>query len=224
MEISKASAWVVIFYCNSTLLKCGSSKATNQSWCCPSLKFMLASRIVHFSLWSSSQGFLLGCIAISLNPTIDYASDLGLLNSLFNVAWMSTTPSFGLSLEYLIYQVSTRYCRELSSVTFFIWSSVTPWASHKTLTTNQNWFGSSFPKPLRKGSFTEFAMLNCSGGGGGMGEVIGDNGVGGGRNHGNPCLINWTTLRRESCTTPSSSPNDGDTSGLYSWPFLPSFL
>ena len=60
---------------------------------------------------------------------------------------------------------------------------------------NENWYGSSFPKPLNKGSFTEFAMLNCGGSGGGMGEVAGDGGeVGGGVGRGgsckNPYLIN----------------------------------
>jgi len=54
---------------------------------------------------------------------------------------------------------------------------------------------SSFPKPLNKGIFTKFTMLNYGGGGGGMGEVAGDDGkvggsVGGGASHGNPCIIN----------------------------------
>lgn len=60
---------------------------------------------------------------------------------------------------------------------------------------NQNWSGFSFPKPLNKGHFTVFSILNHDGGGGGMGEVGGDGGevgggVGGGGIHGNPCLIN----------------------------------
>ena len=60
---------------------------------------------------------------------------------------------------------------------------------------NQNWFGTSFLKPLNKGSFTMFAILNCGGGGGGTGEVGGDGseyggGVGRGGIHRNPCLIN----------------------------------
>jgi len=46
---------------------------------------------------------------------------------------------------------------------------------------NQNWFGSSFPKSLNKGSFTAFSILNFGGAGGGTGEVGGDGGeVGGG--------------------------------------------
>ena len=60
---------------------------------------------------------------------------------------------------------------------------------------NENWSRSSFPKPLNKGSFTKLAMLNCGGGGGGMGEVVGDGGevgvgVGGGGSHGNLYFIN----------------------------------
>ena len=62
-----------------------------------------------------------------------------------------------------------------------------------------------------------------------MGEVTSDGGevgggVGGGHNHRNPCFMNWTALRGEACGTPSSSPNGGEISGLYSTPFLPSFL
>ena len=60
---------------------------------------------------------------------------------------------------------------------------------------NQNWSRSSFPKPLNKGNFTVFSILNCSGGGDGTGEVGGEGGeVGGGVGGGgilkNPCLIN----------------------------------
>jgi len=86
-------------------------------------------------------------------------------------------------------------------------------------------------------------MLNCGGGGGGVGEVIGDGGEGGGGvggggvgevtgdggeggggSHGNPCFINLTALRREACATPLSSLKGGEISGLYSRPLLPSFL
>lgn len=60
---------------------------------------------------------------------------------------------------------------------------------------NQNWSRFSFPKPLKKGNFTVFSILNRGGGGGGMGEVGGEggevgSGVGRGGIHGNPCLIN----------------------------------
>ena len=61
--------------------------------------------------------------------------------------------------------------------------------------TNQNWFGSSFPRPLITGSFTEFAILNGGGGGGGVGEGVGDGGEDGGDVGrcgicGNACFIN----------------------------------
>ena len=60
---------------------------------------------------------------------------------------------------------------------------------------NQNWSGSSFPKPLKIGDFIVFSMLNGGGGGGGVGKGVcgggedGD-GVGGWGIHRNPCLIN----------------------------------
>ncbi len=65
---------------------------------------------------------------------------------------------------------------------------------------NQNWSGSSFPKPLNKGNFTIFAILNSVGGGGGTGEVGGEGGevgggVGRGGIHGILCLIRWIALR-----------------------------
>ena len=64
-----------------------------------------------------------------------------------------------------------------------------------TFTMNHNWSGSSFPRPLNKGSFTKFSTLNCGGGGRGVGEVAGDGGevgggVGGGGSRGNPCFTN----------------------------------
>ena len=112
---------------------------------------------------------------------IDCASNLGLLNSLFSIASISATLTFRLSLEYLIYQVNVQSYKVLTSVTLFIWSSVTPCASHTTLTMNQNWSRSPFPKPLNTGNFSVLAILNRSGGGVGMGEDGGDGGeVGGG--------------------------------------------
>ena len=46
---------------------------------------------------------------------------------------------------------------------------------------NQNWSRSSFPKPLNKGNFIVFSILNHGGGGGGTGEIVGEGGeVGGG--------------------------------------------
>ena len=85
ITISRAFALVPIFCCDKETLRWGKSEATNHSWCCPSIRFMLASQILHFNLWSSSQGVSPSFIMISLNPTIDCASDLGILNSLFNV-------------------------------------------------------------------------------------------------------------------------------------------
>ena len=224
MAIFKASTWEDVFCCDSAALKCGRSEATNHSWCRPYVRFLFASRIVHFSLWSNYQGVSPGCITISLNPTIDSASDLGLPNSLFSAFWMSATAACRLSFEYLIYQVSARSCGTLTNVTFFIWSFVTPWASHTSLTTNHNWSGSSFLKPLNKGNFNVFAILNCGEGVGGTsdGGEVGD-GVSGGGIHGNPCLINWIALRGETFAISSSSPRGGEINGIYSRPFFPSF-
>jgi len=42
------------------------------------------------------------------------------------------------------------------------------------LTMNQNWSGSSFPTPLNTGNFITLAILNCDGGGGGVGRDGGD--------------------------------------------------
>lgn len=229
MEISKASTWVVIFSCDNATVKCGRREATNHSRSCPSVKFILASSILHFNLWSNSHGVLPNYIAISLNPTIDCASYLGLMNSLFRVVWMKVTTTCRLSFEYLMYQVSGWSYKVVINVTSFMRSPIMPWASHTALTTNQNFSKSSFPKPLNKGSFTEFAILNCGGGQGATGEVRGDGGevgggVRGGGIQGNPCLINWTTLHRETSAIPSSSPRRGEFNGLYSGTFFPSFL
>ena len=135
---------------------------------------MLASWIVLFSLWSRSQGVLLGSIAISLNPMIDFISDFGWLNSLFNAIWISTIPAFWWSFECLIYHVSVWSCSTLTKVTFLMLSSVTPYASHTTLTMNQNWYASSFPTPLNIGNLIALIMLNCWLGRGHVGEDGGD--------------------------------------------------
>ena len=76
------------------------------------------------------------------------------------------------------------------------------WAYHTAFATNQNWSGSSFPKPLKMGNFTIFAILNAGGGGGGVGKGVcnrGEDGggVGGWGIRGNPCLINWIALCSE---------------------------
>jgi len=148
IAISKVLAWVDSFYYDNAVLRCGISDATNHVWCFPSVKVMLASRIIPFSLWSSSHEVSPGSIAISLNPMIDYVSNFGLLNSLFSTAWISAIPRLGFSLECLIYHVSVRSCKVLTNISFFILSSMTPYTSHTTFTTNQNWSGSSFPTPL----------------------------------------------------------------------------
>lgn len=166
---------------------------------------------------------------ISLNPMIDYASDFDLLNSLFSAAWISVFPAFGLSLECLIYQVNAWSCKALTSVAFFILSFVTPCASRTTLTTNQNWSGSSFSKPLNTSNFIVLAILNRGGGGGGTGEDGRDGGevgggVGGGGIRGIICLIRWIALRGETFVSSSSSSRGGEIKRLFSGPLFPSFL
>lgn len=106
-------------------------------------------------IWSNSQGVPPVSIVISLNPMIDCASEFSLLNSLFNIVWISAIPPFELSLKFLIYQPSARYCRVLMNVTFIMLSSITPWASHIAFIMNQNYFVSSFPTPLL------LAALSC---------------------------------------------------------------
>ena len=163
---------------------------------------------------------------ISLNPMIDCASDFGLLNYLFNAAWISATLAFRLSLECLIYQVNEWSCRALTSVGFFILSFVTPCASHTALTTNQNWCGSSFPNPLNTYNFIVLAILTRGGGGGGMGEDGGEAGGGVGRRvmHGNLYLIKLIALLGETFTSSSSSPHRRESKGLVSSFVPPLFL
>lgn len=159
VTISNVSALVEIFCYDSTIRRCGAKDATNHKWCCPSITVMLASRIVLFSLWSKSQGVSPGSITIYLNLMIDCISDFDWLNSLFNASSISAIPAFGWSLEGFIYQVSAWSCSALIKVAFLILSSVTLCASHTTLTTNQNCFGSSLPTPLNIGNFIMLAML-----------------------------------------------------------------
>ena len=106
ISISKASAWVESFCCDSAILKCGVSDTTNHARCYPSVNIMLASWIMLFSLWSRSQGVSLGSITISLNSIIDYVSDFGLLNYLFSTVWIFAIHAFGWSLECLMYNVN----------------------------------------------------------------------------------------------------------------------
>ena len=159
---------------------------------------------------------------IYLNPMIDCASDFTLLNYLFRNAWISMIPTFGLSLECLIYQVSAWSCRALTNVTLFILSSVTPCASHTTLTTNQNWSGTSFLKPLNIGNFIVLAILNRGGDGGGIGEDGVDSGeasgsVGGGGIFIFICLIRWISLQGETLASCSSSSCGDEIKGASFW-------
>ena len=57
---------------------------------------------------------------------------------------------------------------------------MTPYTSHTTFTTNQNWFGSSFPTSLNTRNFIVLAILNYGGGEGGVGEERGEDGETGG--------------------------------------------
>ena len=90
----KALSWVVSLCCNIAFHRCGVDDATNHSQCYPSVNVMFASWIVHFSLWSNSHGVSPGSIMISLNPMINFASDFGLLNTLFSGSCISTIPTF----------------------------------------------------------------------------------------------------------------------------------
>lgn len=159
---------------------------------------------------------------------IDYASDFGMLNSLFSATWISVILAFGLSMECLVYQLSMRSCKALTSVSFFIFSSVTSFTSHTTLTTNQNWFGTSFPTPLNTGNFIFLATLTHGSGGGGTGEGGGEEGEAGGGlggvgTYGILFLIIWIALRGETFASSSSSPPGGEIKGLVSGPLFPSF-
>jgi len=136
IAISNSSAWVEIFFCDNTVLRCGVKDATNHAQCCVSFSVMLALRIVFFSLWSRSHGVSPGSITISLNPMIDYVSDLGQLNSLFNASSIAAIPAFGWSREYFIYHVNARSYNALTREAFLMFSSIMLWAPHTTSTTN----------------------------------------------------------------------------------------
>lgn len=98
---------------------------------------------------------------------------------------------------------------------------MTPCASHTALTTNQNWFGSSFPTPLNIGSLIALAILNCGGGRGGVDGDGGDNGetgggVGGGGMRRIHFLIRVITLLRETFASSCSLSRKGEIKGLVS--------
>ena len=152
ITISNAWPWVECLCCDSAILKCSARDAINYAHYYAFVNVILASQIVLFSRWFRSQWISPRSNAISLNPMNDCVSDFGLLNSLFNAFCISAIPAFGWSWECLIYNVNARSCSALTNVAFLILSSVTPYASHTTLTTNQNWSGSSFPTPLNTSS------------------------------------------------------------------------
>ena len=137
---------------------------------------------------------------------IDYVSDFGWLNSLFNTSWISIIPAFRSSFECLIYHFNMWSYGVLSNVAFLILSSVTPCGSHTALTTNQNWSGSSFPTPLNMSSLIALAILNCWFGVGEDGSEGSEasGGVSGEGNCGMRCLIKLTALLGE--TQAHSSP------------------
>jgi len=128
-----------------------------------------------------------------------------------------------------MHHVSARSYNVLTSVAFFILSAMTPCASHTVFTTNQNWSGSSFPTPLNTVNFIALSILNCGGGGGGVGEDGGEDGdigggVGGGVMHGIRCLIRLITLLGETFASSSLLSHGGEIKELVSNYFLPSFL
>lgn len=228
IAISNASAWMDNFCCNSAVLRCSVRDTTNHERWCASVKVMLVSWIILFSLWSSSQGVSLGSIVISLNPIIDCVSDFGLLNYLFSTTWIYVIRTFGLSLECLMYHVSARYCKALTIVSFFMLSSVTPCASHVPFTMNQNWSGSSFHTPLNTVILLH-RILNCVGCRGGVGGDGGDDGeicgsVGGGGMHGICFLIILIVLLGETFMSSSSLSHEGEIKGLVSNSLLLLFL
>jgi len=72
------------------------------------------------------------------------------------------------------------------------------------------------------------AILNCGGGGVGMGEDGGDGGEAGGGVGGGGicrilCLIRWIALRGVTFVSSSLSPHGGETKGLFYEPLFPSF-
>ena len=160
---------------------------------------------------------------------IDCTSNFDLLISLLSTVWISAISAFELSLECLMYQVSMRSCRALTNVYFFIFSSVTPCASHILFITNQNWYRSSFLTPLNTGNFIALAILNYGGGGGGVGEDGGEDGetsggVGGSGMHGICCFIKLITLLGATFASSSSLSCGGEIKGLVTSSTLPSFL
>ena len=127
-----------------------------------------------------------------------------------------------------MYHASARSYKALTTVAFFMLSSMIHYDSHTTFTMNKNWFGSSFPIPLNTENFIALAILNCGGGGGGVGRDGGEDGeigggVGGGGMHGIHCLIRLIVLLRETFARSSSLSRQGEIKGIFSISVLPSF-
>lgn len=152
---------------------------------------------------------------ISINLIIDSVSDFGLLNSLFSIDWISAIITFVWSLEFLMYHFSARSCIALTSIAFFILSSMTLCDSHTAFTTNQNWSGCLFPTILNTINFITLTILNCGDGGGGVGgdgdeggETSG--GVGGGGMRRIHYLIRLIALLGETFVSTSSLSRQGE--------------
>ena len=109
-----------------------------------------------------------------------------------------------------MYHVSSRSCKALTIVAFFILSSVTPYASHIAFTMNQKWSGSSFPNPFNTDNFIALTILNYGGGRGGMCGIH--------------CFIKLIMLLGETFVSSSSLSHGGEIKGLDSSSMLPSFL
>lgn len=91
-------------------------------------------------------------------------------------------------------------------------------ASHTSLTMNQNCSEYSFPTPLNTDSLIMLAIINCGGGGVGVGGDGGEVGgsVGGGRNHEMRCLIKLNMLLGDTLARFSSLSREGVIKGLFS--------
>lgn len=180
IEISSASTSVPIFCCDNGNLKWGNSEAIYQSLCCSTLIYRLAYCSRHFNLWSKSHADSFTFCYISLTFVVDWACNLGFLNSLFIAFFISFSVAFGWVILYLIYQLSALSCNVVTSCTFFKSSSIIYCDFHIASATNQNCSGSSVPRPLNMGIFIAFIILSSGGGGGGKGVGVWDEGDGGG--------------------------------------------
>lgn len=157
---------------------------------------------------------------ISLNQITNCESDLGLLNSLLKSILISASDARGLSVKYLMYQVSMRSWREVTNCAFFILSSIIYCEVHTMFTTNHNCSNSSLHIPLNTDIFISFTRLEGGGGGVGVGRGVCGGGRGGGGVDGwfilgIPWVINWTPLCDIVCRTLLSSHEGGSINGLY---------